>query len=651
MLYVEGNGGRTFRPLFFVYAQLLPSGTYPWLMDPLQGHWSQASVFLRGPITSCFEAMGYPDYPDNISGITGYPPAPTNIIPLEQSPLLSAITYAVRWIGNAEGENSCTHYNLYGDIGNAVFEPLYGVFQSPMSVSYVPGQVHRLYVPSTSPHYYLYKAAKYDFATGLVTGTTNLLTGPSVWGSDPGPVAHGLKDFSKTLQDWGELPEVVWSSTLNGVSTTKVKILAFEEEREDRIHDEWTNFVTLRYTHRVKHDTLASSVNGGVEITYSTVVRIQLKKDFGLGYGPHLHTGVSTGSITSALRPMYKCRIVLDRTVDSIVTTGDWSNVAGLSDLIRSSETDDETSTEFRPTLYWCEGPVASTDDVDMELGTFYRGANSALQKLINEIPPVLSSEDFKAFRFLATADAYDSLVNVLPTNFLESMNELREISALLPDLTHFILAYRYLRSKPWMAAKELAKAMAGTELYYAFGLSPNAQVVSDSQRVLDMLAALPIAPLDGYGYHRATVVVGSVAYDVVTRCKISMQSNYALHAGLTAILKLNAAGLLPSASNLWDMVPMSFAADWVFHIGQKLQLVESSIFTACLPSRCYVYTHDISTDAGLPDGYHVRLAKPIASAFLRTARSTPVPPPAVLPEGISAPPVIAGALLVSLFG
>lgn len=44
MLYVESEGGRTFRPLFFVYEQLLPSGTHPWLFDPLQGHWSQASV-------------------------------------------------------------------------------------------------------------------------------------------------------------------------------------------------------------------------------------------------------------------------------------------------------------------------------------------------------------------------------------------------------------------------------------------------------------------------------------------------------------------------------------------------------------------------------------------------------------------------------
>jgi len=650
MLYVESEGGRTFRPLFFVYEQLLPSGTHPWLFDPLQGHWSQASVFLRGPITSSFEAMGYPSAASNITGISGYPPAPTNSIPLEQSPLLSAITYATRWIGNDDGENPVTHYNLRGDIGSATFVTDYGVFQSPQSIQLVPGHSHRLLVLSTAPSYRFFKAAKYDFANGLTTGATKQLVGPPIWGPDPGPIAHGARDFGKTLLDWETLPEAVWTSELQGITTTRVTMLSFMTERNDMVRQDWGGFLNIRYSHKVAVATVAGTTNGTVEIVYDTVVRVQLKKDFGLGYGPHLTMTASSGFITQELRPMYVCRVIIDRQVNSIAKSGDWANVSNLDEIIRAAECDDLTSEEFRPTLYWCDGPAESPQDVSTTLNTFYRGAGSALQELINVSPEALSSEDFKAARFLATVDAYNSLVNVLPTNFIESMNELREITSILPDLTHFILAYRYLRSKPWMAAKELAKAMAGGQLYYSFGLAPNAQVVSDSQRVLEMLADIPVTAVDGYGTHHSSQVIGYTMYDVVTRCKISMQDNYALHAGLSAILKLNAAGILPSASSFWDIVPMSFAADWVFHIGQKLQMVESTVFAAALPTRCYVYTHRINADAGLPTGYYARLEKPVASAFFRTARPTPVPPPAILPEDISAPPVIAGALLISLF-
>lgn len=650
MLTLVKTSAATFRPLSFLYKELLAVPWSAYLFDPLEQIFARPSTFVRLMPVSCFEAGGYPVFPTRESKLAGLAPSQKDIFPSDASPLLDLIRRASGY-GSDMGEHPVAHYNLSGSISTIILEDNYRGYQNPQVVPTLGGYVYPLLVSAGSPTYYFKPGLTFDSSAQTASGSKYLAPNGQMI---DGPRAHGALDIEKSLQSLSDCPTAQWS-TLGGLYAWNLTIQAFEfDHLKDMVPSTtvWKNFLTVSYDHRIGFQDYQNP--GSLTIDYTTRYRIQIKKDFDLGYGVHL-TMPESGevSFTSQIRPLLICRIIADRTVNTISKTGRFlSTPASFETQIRTVEQDDVICSEFRPTLYWCDGPIADDSPADesgvpTNVVSFYKGSGSMLSRIALDTPVLLKTNELKSARFGAFVDAYADLTGPQLSNLIESFAELRDAASLLPDLSHFILAFRYLRSRPLMAARELVQALSGGYLYTVFGLVPNVQLVGESQRLAERLTDLPTTGLRGFGFHSTDVLVGDVVYHVQTRCRILLQDNFALGAALSCILRLSNAGLLPSPSSLWDLVPMSFAADWVFHIGQRLAETETALLSAWMPVLNYSITHRITAPAGVPDGYST-ITEPMAVSFVRTTRLSP-PPPSSIDVGITAPPVTAGALLIAL--
>lgn len=84
---------------------------------------------------------------------------------------------------------------------------------------------------------------------------------------------------------------------------------------------------------------------------------------------------------------------------------------------------------------------------------------------------------------------------------------------------------------------------------------------------------------------------------------------------------------LLPSASNLWDLVPFSFVVDWILPIGNNLEAMEQKGYTSTLPVMvCYLTNKATFTHRWCVDDYN---ADSIWNEVYYSRRSSATLPPA----------------------
>jgi hypothetical protein len=63
----------------------------------------------------------------------------------------------------------------------------------------------------------------------------------------------------------------------------------------------------------------------------------------------------------------------------------------------------------------------------------------------------------------------------------------------------------------------------------------------------------------------------------------------------LSAAVGLDALGLLPKASNLWDLLPFTFVVNWFTGVGEAIRRAEYAMFLATIPAY-YVHSYTLSS-------------------------------------------------------
>lgn len=98
-----------------------------------------------------------------------------------------------------------------------------------------------------------------------------------------------------------------------------------------------------------------------------------------------------------------------------------------------------------------------------------------------------------------------------------------------------------------------------------------------------------------GYGSFRFKIFndLGRDEVTLVTRTKLVMDASPS--GLLSAAIGLDVLGLLPKASNLWDLIPFTFVVNWFTGVGEAMRRAEYAIFLSTIPAY-FVHTYTITS-------------------------------------------------------
>lgn len=158
-----------------------------------------------------------------------------------------------------------------------------------------------------------------------------------------------------------------------------------------------------------------------------------------------------------------------------------------------------------------------------------------------------------------------------IQTNMISFLADLRDPSSL-------VLKLRNLRN---------LKTYANALLTVKYGILPT---VSDLKEIVNAFQATkPYLDKNGFETYSASHVVEDqfadyISGDLRQQIKIAIKNE---DRGLLALSEgLNSIGLMPNFSNIWDLVPYSFALDWFVGVGDLLERVDTDMRLSTLDIR-----------------------------------------------------------------
>jgi len=189
--------------------------------------------------------------------------------------------------------------------------------------------------------------------------------------------------------------------------------------------------------------------------------------------------------------------------------------------------------------------------------------------------------ENFELLRPSSMFSFSDAISNMRATdaNYVEVLAEGRELFRLFPTLIGITKAFF---SRDFSSAKSvvfgIGDLLSSSTLLYRFGLKPTASNASDiilmSRRVGAAIKALQ-SPATYHGkfvYSTNESPLG--AFGLVTRT--TARINGASDDFIIKALELDALGLLPLSSNLWDVVPWSWFIDYFTNLAGRFSVIDS---------------------------------------------------------------------------
>jgi hypothetical protein len=199
-----------------------------------------------------------------------------------------------------------------------------------------------------------------------------------------------------------------------------------------------------------------------------------------------------------------------------------------------------------------------------------------------------------------STVAAFQNAEGYLGVNVLQNLAKIPDIVDALPQLKEAIhvLGRIARRDLSLSTLKEILDLATSTNLQSNFQWQPFIRLVTDylprMVATFDVLG-LPAGTVIGYGSYRKALhnVLSRQEVTLQTRTKIVMDASPS--GLLSAVLGVDALGLLPKASNLWDLIPFTFAVNWFSGIGGAIRRAETSLLIASVPAY-FVHTYAITT-------------------------------------------------------
>lgn len=199
-----------------------------------------------------------------------------------------------------------------------------------------------------------------------------------------------------------------------------------------------------------------------------------------------------------------------------------------------------------------------------------------------------------------STVAAFQSAEGYLGVNVLQNLAKIPGIVNSLPQIREAvsILGSLVRRDLSFSTLKEILDLATSTHLQAEFQWRPYMALMT--QYLPKMIATihdlgLPAGVVVGYGSYRKTLSLAFSRKEVTlqTRTKIVMDASPS--GLLSAVLGVDALGLLPKASNLWDLIPFTFVVNWFTGVGAAIRRAEYSLLLATIPAY-FVHTYTISS-------------------------------------------------------
>lgn len=186
-------------------------------------------------------------------------------------------------------------------------------------------------------------------------------------------------------------------------------------------------------------------------------------------------------------------------------------------------------------------------------------------------------------------------------TDVLQTLYKLPEYESMVPKLREALDVLGHIARKDISGhtMKEIMDLATGTILQSSFQWRPLLQLLTtEIPKIFQALTSL---------WSRGKLVTGRGRFDydlkpgtfnrpeshLVTRSKIVLDlSARALAANL---LGLDGLGVMPKPSNLWDLVPFSFALNWITGVGQGIRRMEYAALMTTIPAY-YVHTYALTS-------------------------------------------------------
>jgi hypothetical protein len=207
---------------------------------------------------------------------------------------------------------------------------------------------------------------------------------------------------------------------------------------------------------------------------------------------------------------------------------------------------------------------------------------------------------DIATSSLFSTVDAFKMAEASLNTNVLQTLAKIPKIFDALPEIGKAVdllgrLVKRDLRLSTF---KEILDLATSTHLQAVFEWRPYYELLTRYiPQVLSTMDSIGDIRTNSIGYgsfsFKFTNEFGRKEVTLKTRTKIVMDASPS--GLLSAAVGLDALGLLPKASNLWDLLPFTFVVNWFTGVGEAIRRAEYATFLASVPAY-YVHTYTLSS-------------------------------------------------------
>lgn len=210
------------------------------------------------------------------------------------------------------------------------------------------------------------------------------------------------------------------------------------------------------------------------------------------------------------------------------------------------------------------------------------------------------SWKDIVPSAMFSTVDAFKEAEGYLGINLLQNLQKIPGIVDSLPQVAEAVKVLGKLlkRDLSLSTFREILDLATSTTLQANFEWRPYVGIVdSYLPNIASTLQSLSnfSGTVTGYGSFRHKIYndLGREEVTLLTRTKLVMDTSPS--GLLSAVLGMDAYGLLPKASNIWDLIPFSFVANWFSGVGEALRRAEYTLLMAGIPAY-FVHTYTITS-------------------------------------------------------
>lgn len=185
-----------------------------------------------------------------------------------------------------------------------------------------------------------------------------------------------------------------------------------------------------------------------------------------------------------------------------------------------------------------------------------------------------------------AANEALTSAISALEANHLENLTQLDSFRDFISPVINFVQLAKAVRTmKPVDVVLEIGDLLTDAQLLYSYGIAPT---IGDAEEISSQ-ASTTFDAFKSRSIYEMKTHFGTFDFDIpddfhphfrglraVYNAKVVMGLNP--NSILASFMPLRAFGLFPTLSNMWDLIPFSFIADWFTGIGDKLDDADSAI-------------------------------------------------------------------------